>query len=352
MDEWTRRLAAAVSRGENATARDGQAAQRDETARDRDRQAERSDRQAEEQAERGGGRLGPGIDAGRATRRCAAQDRQMAAGDRQRAVEDRQRAACERDQLRLELGHAQRLEEGALELERSNTALKEFASVVAHDLNSPMSSTAGFALLIEEHYAGRLDARGREWLKRIINGIDRGHALIENLLAHSAIGGAEVTLEPLDTGGLMDEVLIALEEVIEADGTQVRVGPLPTVLGDRAQLQRLFQNLISNAVKYGARAGPRRVEVSAESQGDRWRFSVADNGVGIPRAERQRVFEPFTRVGDGGSLPGTGIGLAISQGIVERHGGEIHVEPGLDGGGTSFVFTIPRAPLATPAAQI
>ncbi|MEA2346373.1 MAG: hypothetical protein QOG62_160 [Thermoleophilaceae bacterium] len=332
----------AVARLSVAAGRDRDAARRDERASDDDDAADSRDQEASVN-ETPTEREHDWDDRRRAAddRRRAADDRLRAADDRQRAADDREGATQERRRLRSELRSGHRLEEEVVELTRSNTELDAFASIAAHDLSAPMSEIAGFANLIHEEYAESLGSKGRGWLERMIRGIERSQALTHSLLVFSRIGGADITYQPVNTADLMEEVVRTLNEAITEAGADVRIAPLPTVMGDRSQLLRLFQNLVGNGVKFGRGDVP-TVVVSAERQDDRWHFKVADNGPGIPLKEREHVFKPFKRL-VGSERPGTGIGLAICERIVQRHGGEIYVEPGLDGG-SRFVFTLAASP--------
>lgn len=224
-------------------------------------------------------------------------------------------------------------------LERSNAALEEFTAVAAHDLNSPMFTVAGFAGLLERDFGERLGDKGRGYLSRITSGVARGQALTDDLLALSRADHAEVDQQDVDMGAAVADVLLAVSRHIEEKGASVNVGELPIVCGDPGQIRQLLQNLVSNAVKFSDSEHP-VVEIAAEPSGGKWRFSVTDNGIGIPPEKRDEIFEAFKRL-NGGAIEGSGIGLAICKRIAERHGGDIAVGPGIDGGST-FAFTLPR----------
>jgi PAS domain S-box-containing protein len=232
----------------------------------------------------------------------------------------------------------QELESKAAELEQSNAELDQFASVVSHDLNSPMTTIAGYAQLLHERYDGTIGDPGRDWIASVLRGIERSQSLIDDLLAFSRAGRAEIELRPVDMAALTEGVVADLQSAMDERRVDLRVDALPTVQGDPAQLRRLMQNLVSNAVKFSDAENP-VVEISGEQNGNGWRFKVTDNGIGIPPEQRKEAFEPFKRLPGGSEKPGNGIGLAICARIVERHGGEIHIEDGIDGG-SSFVFTI------------
>jgi PAS domain S-box-containing protein len=231
------------------------------------------------------------------------------------------------------------LREMAAALERSNEDLKQFAYIASHDLGEPLRTISGFAQLLQRRYEDQVDERGRDYIERMVGGVARMQAMIADLLAFSRAGRAEIERRPVDVGELVGEVVESLEGAVSERGAEVSVGELPTVEADRNQLQQLFQNLIANALKFNDSERP-RIEVRGGREGGGWRFSVLDNGIGVAPEEREKVFGAFQRLHSRDSYEGSGIGLAICRKIVERHGGEIAIEDGLDGGGSSFTFTI------------
>jgi len=230
----------------------------------------------------------------------------------------------------------------ALELERSNEELRQFAYIASHDLNEPLRTITGFAQLLERRYEDQVDERGRDYIRRMVGGVSRMQALIADLLKLSRAGHSEERATAIESSELAANVVEDLAEQVADRDADLRIGELPRIVGHRQQLQQVFQNLISNALKFG-NGGTPVVEVSAERQGPAWRFAVADNGIGIEPGQRERIFKPFERLHSRDDYAGTGIGLAICKKIVERHGGEIHVEDGLQGG-SRFVFTVPDEP--------
>jgi PAS domain S-box-containing protein len=231
------------------------------------------------------------------------------------------------------------LRETATALERSNQDLRQFAYIASHDLNEPLRTISGFAQLLEKRYEDKVDDRGRDYIRRMVGGVERMQALIADLLKYSRAGRLEAPLEPVATDDLVAHVVADLGEAIREREAELRIGELPTVVADRNGMQQVFQNLISNAIKF-ANGGTAVVEVGAERSEDGWRFSVADNGIGIDPAQREKVFTAFERLHSRDEYAGTGIGLAICKKIVERHGGSIEVVDGIDGG-SRFVFELP-----------
>jgi light-regulated signal transduction histidine kinase (bacteriophytochrome) len=163
--------------------------------------------------------------------------------------------------------------------------------------------------------------------------------LIEDLLAYSRVGTSEYALEPVDCGALLEDTLAGMKTTIGESGAIVTHDELPTVRGDESQLRQLFQNLISNGIKFVEEGSP-RIHVSAEREGRGWLFGVADNGIGIDPRHADRIFAVFKRLHSREEYAGSGIGLSICKRIVERHHGRIWVEQN-EGGGSRFCFTIP-----------
>jgi signal transduction histidine kinase len=236
------------------------------------------------------------------------------------------------DEMRRQL-HSQHAE-----LERSNAELGEFASVVSHDLRSPLTSIAGFSQLLQEHYADHLDAKAARYITGITDATKRMHALIEGVLAYAQVGAQAPPAEPIDCAVVVERALANLHATIEERGALVTHADLPTVTADATQLSQVFQNLIGNAIKY-CRQTP-RVTISAQREGAEWLFSVHDNGIGMDAADAERIFDIFQRAPSAAEYPGTGIGLAICKKTIERHGGRIWAESRV-GKGTAFKFTLP-----------
>jgi PAS domain S-box-containing protein len=230
------------------------------------------------------------------------------------------------------------------ELARSNAELEQFASVASHDLSQPLRSVSGFVELLARRYQGKLDAEGESYLRSVLEGVERMQRLIQDLLRYSRAGQMERNGQPVDSRELVAEVLASLDGAIRDADAEVELGELPRVVADPSGLSQVFQNLISNAFKFRS-SQPPRVEVRAEREAEGWRFSVADNGIGVERRHAERIFEMFERLHRTDEYDGTGIGLAICQRIVERRGGRIWCEPRASGG-TVFSFTVPDAPPA------
>lgn len=247
------------------------------------------------------------------------------------ALASERRFALDQQNLRAEI------ERRNAALERSNHALQEFAYVASHDLQEPLRSVASFTQLLRKRYGAHLDADANEFIDFAVDGAVRMQQLIDDILAYSRVTTHGRPLEPVDLNESASRALANLRFTIEERGAGVRVAPLPRVLGDPVQLAQLLQNLLGNALKYGG--APPQVSVSAAREGEVWRVCVADNGIGIAPEYHERIFRIFQRLHTRAEYGGTGIGLAICKGIVERHGGHIWVESQA-GRGATFCFTL------------
>jgi chemotaxis family two-component system sensor kinase Cph1 len=227
----------------------------------------------------------------------------------------------------------------AQELTRSNAELEQFSYVASHDLQAPLSTIAGYAQLLEKRCHNQLDAQGNKFIRNIVNSCGRMQALIDDLLEYSRVGRSEKPFDVIDCNLVFEDACANLQLAIRQDRASVTRGDLPRVRGDSFQLLQLFQNLIGNAIKYRSSEAP-MVRVSASRQGDSWVFSVQDNGIGIAEQYHPRIFQLFQRLHSQKQYSGTGIGLAICQRIVERHGGRLWVESEPNRGST-FYFSIP-----------
>jgi PAS domain S-box-containing protein len=235
---------------------------------------------------------------------------------------------------------AAELERRTRELERSNADLAEFASVISHDLHEPLRMVSTYVELLAGEYEDQLDEEAREFIQFASDGANRMRALIKDLLACSRVGSSEDAPTSVDCSVAVQHASDALSGFIAEAKATVNVGDLPTVTANFTQISELFQNLVSNAIKFTAEGRRPRVEISAERDGAAWRFSVADDGIGIEPRYRDRVFGMFERLHGRSAYDGTGAGLAICKKIVERHGGRIWVTS-TPGKGSTFQFTIP-----------
>jgi len=227
----------------------------------------------------------------------------------------------------------------AEELKNSNAELEQFASVASHDLQEPLRGVSGCLELLEEKYKGKFDEQADALISHAINGASRMHTLIRDLLTLSRINTRGKTIQSFDLTTALEQALENLGAAIKDSQAIITHDNLPVIEGDHAQIARLFQNLIANAVKFSADRSP-RINIKAERQNEHWLFAVCDNGIGFKREYSDIIFLPFKRLHSRDKYPGTGIGLAICKKIVERHGGNIWAESEL-GKGAIFYFSIP-----------
>jgi len=225
------------------------------------------------------------------------------------------------------------------DLARSNAELEKFAYVASHDLQEPLRMVASYVQLLQRRYQGRLDSDADEFIGFAVDGATRMQNLINDLLAYSRVGTQVEPPSLTDLETVFGDVLEMLEQTIADDGATVTHDPLPVVSCDPTQIGRVFQNLITNAVKFRGDEPP-RVHVSARHGDGEWVFSVADNGIGIDPQYFDRIFIIFQRLQSRTDYSGTGMGLAICKRIIQRHGGRIWVESG-PGAGSTFYFTLP-----------
>jgi PAS domain S-box-containing protein len=224
-------------------------------------------------------------------------------------------------------------------LEESNERLEQFAYGASHDLQEPLRMVTSYLQLIERRYGDALDEDGEEFLEFAVDGAERMRQMIDGLLEYSRIETRGDPFEPVDLNDVLDSVRKDLQMQIEESNAEITTDDLPDVDGDDSQLRQVFQNLLSNAIEYSGDEPP-KVDISARRDNDHWIISVQDNGIGIDPDEQERIFEVFQRLHTHEEHSGTGIGLALSQRIVERHDGEIWVDSEADEGST-FSFTLP-----------
>jgi PAS domain S-box-containing protein len=225
------------------------------------------------------------------------------------------------------------------DLARSNADLEQFAYVASHDLQEPLRAVAGYCQLLERRYVGALDEQGDTYLQHVVEGAQRMQQLIDDLLQYSRVSRKRDEFEPTDLRDAVEQAKLMMKTPIEQSGATIHCESLPVVMADRAQQVQLFQNLISNAIKYRGDEPP-AVVISAEDRDGEVVISVCDNGIGIEPEFFDRIFVIFKRLHTRDEYAGTGIGLAVCKRIVDRHRGRIWVESE-PGQGCDFRFTIP-----------
>ena len=234
----------------------------------------------------------------------------------------------------------QALQEVNESLKTANADLEQFVYSASHDLQEPLRMVATYSELLMRTFRDQLGPDGADYLEYVLQGALRMEQLLKNLRAYSLV--STVQREPVDyvdSGIVLDRALASLRPAIVKTGALITRGPLPNVRLQDFRLEQLFQNLISNALRY-KRGGRPEIAVSAEPEGNGWRFAVEDNGIGIDPRYKEQIFDLFKRLHSVAEYPGTGMGLAICKRIIERAGGRIWVESA-PGRGSTFYFTLP-----------
>ncbi len=235
----------------------------------------------------------------------------------------------------------------AAALERNSSAMAELAFAASHDLREPVRKIVAFGERLAEVDPLKDAQRFVDMRERIVGAAMRMQTLIDDLLAYSRAGQRQLEAVSTPLREVVDLALIDIAAAVEESNAQILVHPLPQVVCDAAQLRRVFQNLLVNAITFRREDHPLSIEICANEVAAevpvgqaRWRIEIRDNGIGVPAEAAERIFAPFQRLHGRDRYPGSGMGLAIARRIVEQHGGRIGVEPGLDAGSV-FYFELP-----------
>jgi PAS domain S-box-containing protein len=231
------------------------------------------------------------------------------------------------------------LQKHAKELSVSNAELEQFAYVASHDLQEPLRMITGFLTQLEKKYGDIVDDKGKQYIHFAVDGAKRMRQIILDLLEFSRVGKSEDKLEEIDFGELIDEITALYHKQIEEQQATINIAPLPTLQGYKVQIRQVFQNLISNALKYQHAGTAPLVSISCKEFKNHWQFIVKDNGIGINPEYFDKIFIIFQRLHNKDEYSGTGMGLAVTRKIIENMGGKIWVESE-EGKGCSFYFTV------------
>jgi PAS domain S-box-containing protein len=227
-----------------------------------------------------------------------------------------------------------------IELETKNKELEQFAFLASHDLQEPLRTISNYMQIFEEDYLVQLDDNAKKYIQSVKNASKRMSVLVKALLDFSRLG-RDRKLAYVDCKKLLDNVISDLQDMIKKSGATIEVSEMPSLNIYEVEVSQLFQNLITNAIKFQDTGATPRVLISSKKVNDKWQFSVGDNGIGIASIHFGRIFDIFQRLHTNASYEGNGIGLANCKKIVELHQGEIWVES-TQGKGTTFNFTIPQ----------
>jgi nitrogen-specific signal transduction histidine kinase len=225
------------------------------------------------------------------------------------------------------------------ELLRSNKELENFAYVASHDLQEPLRMVTSFTQLLQKQYGDKLDDSANEYIHYAVDGSKRMYELLNGLLAYSRIHSKGKAFIMVDLNKVLESVIDNLSMKITEREAVIKADELPTVYADESQMILLFQNLISNSIKFST--NPPRIFISSKAEGDNYTFYVRDEGIGIELQYFERIFLIFQRLMPRDQYEGTGIGLSICKRIIERHEGKIWLESEY-GKGTTFIFIIPK----------
>lgn len=229
----------------------------------------------------------------------------------------------------------------AVELQATNAELEKFAYIASHDLQEPLRMVSSFLQLLERQYKEKLDDNAKAYIQFAVDGAARMKRLILDLLMYSRAGSSSEEFDATDLNEVAAAVTETFTPVLKESGGELIIHPLPTIFAVKSQMIQLFQNLVSNAIKYRKAAVPPRVEITCNDTVEGWRICVADNGIGIEAKYFEKVFVIFQRLHTNSQFTGTGIGLAICKKIVERHGGQISVASTF-GQGSSFIINFTK----------
>ncbi|MTK64758.1 MAG: PAS domain S-box protein [Methanobacterium sp.] len=226
-----------------------------------------------------------------------------------------------------------------IKLKRSNEELERFAYVSSHDLQEPLRMITLYSQLLEKRYKDSLDSDADDFINYIVENAKRMKQLIEDLLEYSRLTSQTKEFDNVDLENILEQVLNNLSISITENNVKIAHEPLPTIFADDNQMMQVFQNLITNAIKFRGKKSP-EINITARNDGENWIFAFKDNGIGIKPDHQKQIFKVFNRLHTKEEYSSTGIGLSIVEKIIKHHHGQIWVESEL-GKGSTFYFTVP-----------
>ncbi len=216
----------------------------------------------------------------------------------------------------------------------------DYAYRVSHDLNAPVRTIVEFSKILSQEHSEKLDADAKQYLSLIVESGQKMQAMLEGLLEYSRLNTLDNGFIPVNVGLIIQNLLLSIEDTIQKSGAKLIVGELPTLNADREQIMLLFKALIDNAIKFQPKDNIPLITISAEKKNRFWQFAISDNGIGMKQQFQDKIFKLFGRLHPDNQYPGVGVGLALAQKIVHRHGGKIWFESTI-GNGCVFYFTLP-----------
>jgi PAS domain S-box-containing protein len=231
----------------------------------------------------------------------------------------------------------------AKDLADSNKELEQFAYIASHDLQEPLRMVTGFLQILQKKYGPQLDEAANQYINFAVDGADRMKGLIKDLLEFSRVGRENEETSEVDLENVINETILLLKPIIDDAKANIHIDELPKVRGNERMLKQIFQNLISNAIKYRKKDEPLDIKIFSNENEESWVFAVEDNGIGIEEKNFQRIFVVFQRLHGRSEYSGTGIGLAICKKIVEKMNGKIWVDSEV-GKGSIFYISLPKEP--------
>lgn len=270
-------------------------------------------------------------------------------GGREQVLQDELQDGAEtlRDELLQSRQAEAKLRQRLQELEARNQVLRDFAFVAAHDLREPLRKVRAFADLLVNRFGAGLPAQGHDYLQRMNQTANRMQVLIDDVLAYSSVTGDRPQFQSVDLAQVLAQVLTDLDECVRSCAARIQADPLPVIRADPTQMHQLFQNLLSNALKFRSEARTPQLQVQCEAVQHQQMAAIClrftDNGIGFANEFAERIFDPFQRLHGRARFAGSGIGLAIVSRIVERHHGCISAR-GEPGQGACISVVLPLDP--------